>query len=195
MRAGWLLVPLIAAPLLIFAGCGTGSATPSPSASPPPSAEPETTEAPSSSAIADGPGHAWSEGESLCVLLGPGDFPEIPGVTTPDDQSDTPGDHYCTYTPGIYPSQGGVELDVFVGPDAEATYDAAVGEVPAGAKPTGLAGVDASAMSLAPASGSAFLVVRRGTLVFVLALPQGPDVGQQLKALGRLVLKRATAIR
>ncbi len=105
---------------------------------------------------------------------------------------------YCVYS-GKSAATGGIELDVFypagTNPaEAKATEETAAGETTGSAlAPIPLAGADSARWSPKAVSGGppfATLVVRRGTLVFVLGIPAGPNAQAQLLKLAALSLKR-----
>lgn len=133
----------------------------------------------------------------LCDLLGPGDFAGagFPGGGAATVNSDGPGSAYCVYV-GQSAGTGGLELDVFVGEDAQETYDTILAE---GAEvgPIAVPGVDAvvggdglEGRTDRPAS----IVVRKGNLVFTIAAPGGPGVAMRLAALAGVVLARAAGL-
>lgn len=136
-------------------------------------------------------GRVWQPGESLCVLLGPGDFMSPAGleIAAPEDNGDGAGGHYCLYTPGRYPIKGGIEFDAFLGPDAEVTFANVAGGTASGVDAK-LPGADASTLSLGGAVTTS-IVVRRGALVFAISLPQGEWAEAELRRLAALVLSRA----
>ena len=138
-------------------------------------------------------------GAALCVLT-VADF-KAAGIANADKPSANVQDGgqsaYCVYA-GKSSATGGLELDVFhpaganVG-DAKATEDTAVGEVSAALKPIKLAGCDTARWAPNAKSGGpefAMIVVRRGTLVFVLGIPAHADAESRLTKLAALVLGR-----
>ena len=104
---------------------------------------------------------------------------------------------YCVYA-GKSSATGGIELDVFHpaggnAAEAKATEDTAVGEVTVTLKPLKLAGVDTARWAPNAKSGGpefAMVVVRRGTLVFVLGIPAHADAEARVTKLANLVLDR-----
>jgi hypothetical protein len=132
----------------------------------------------------------------MCVLA-PADFQAqgLPAHAVQANISDGGASAYCTYT-GVSAAQGGVELDVFVLPtpgDAVGTENTAAGEAAQTLLPFPLPGVDAARWDPQAKSGGptfASLLVRRGTVVFVLGIPSSPDVQAKLTALANLVLAR-----
>lgn len=136
-------------------------------------------------------GRPWQPGESLCVMLGPGDFTPIAGlaIAAPEDNDDGAGGHYCLYTPGRYPIKGGIEFDAFVGADPETTYATVIGETGRGVDAR-LPGADASSITLSDRVTTS-IAVRRGALVFAISLPQSAQAETELRRLAVLVLSRA----
>src|SRR5262249_50312179 len=138
-------------------------------------------------------------GAALCVL-GAADF-KTAGVDKAEKPTANVEDGgqsaYCVYS-GKSSATGGVELDVFhparANPaEAKATEDTPVGEGTVTLKPIKLAGVDTARWSPNAKSGgpeSAMIVVRRGTLVFVLGIPAHADAEARLTKLATLVLDR-----
>jgi hypothetical protein len=104
---------------------------------------------------------------------------------------------YCAYTKnsGAY---SGVELDVFNPAggsvaDAKDTLKTATSEGHPAPTPIQIAGADEALWSPKFSSGSvpfATIAVRRGTLVFVLSIPEHNDAKAQLTRLAGLVLQR-----
>jgi hypothetical protein len=133
----------------------------------------------------------------LCDLLGPGDFEAvgISGTGTPTVNSDGPGSAYCLYT-GSTGANGGVELDVFYGEDAEESYATILSEISSVA-PLDLPGVDEAAGGDGIAGEPdqpASIVVRKGNLVFTIATPGGPNNSLMLESLAALVLARSAGL-
>jgi hypothetical protein len=138
-------------------------------------------------------------GAALCVLT-VADFKAV-GVTNAAKPTANVQDGgqsaYCVYA-GKSSATGGLELDVFhpAGAnvaEAKATEDTAVGEVTASLKPIKLANVDGARWTPNAKSGGpdfAMIVVRRGTLVFVLGVPAHADAESRLTKLASLVLER-----
>ncbi len=133
----------------------------------------------------------------LCDLLGPGDFEAvgITGTDVPTATSDEPGSASCGYT-AAGAANGGVELDVFVGEDAAGTYQAILAGSGSVA-PTDIPGVDEAAAGDGIAGEPdqpASIVVRKGSLVFTIAAPGGPNNSLLLEQLAALVLARGAAL-
>jgi hypothetical protein len=133
----------------------------------------------------------------LCDLLGPADFTAagIPGAGTPTVSSDGPGSAYCVYA-GTSGATGGIELDVFVGDDAEETYQTVLDESPA-TDPLTIPGVDAAEVAdgtAGQADGFATIIVRKGNLVFAMSAPGGPGVSAKLAALAAVVVARGSGL-
>jgi hypothetical protein len=140
-------------------------------------------------------------GAAMCVLSA-ADFAAA-GVQTQTLPKPTPNVQdggasvYCAYTKnsGAF---GGVELDVFnpAGAsvaDAKDTLKTATSEGRPAPTPLAIAGADEALWSPNFASGSipfATIAVRRGTLVFVLSIPENKDSKTQLTKLAGLVLQR-----
>lgn len=106
---------------------------------------------------------------------------------------------YCVYS-GRSGATGGVELDVFwpAGGNPAAvvqTEQTVLGEDGAAYLPAGMAGVQDSRIATSIVAGGprfAAIVVRRGDLVFTIALPAGPQARTRLLRLSRIVLARLT---
>lgn len=184
LRAG-----LVAACLsLAVAACGgTATTTPTPGQ---PTAAPPATVPPTASV---GPTAAASDGTgAVCPWLTPDDFARfgVDGAGTPTDNPDGPDNHYCVYA-GRSGATGGIELDVFFGPDvatAKDTYTTATGEGPGGRPATGFP-FDQS--SFAVDGEVAYLTVRQDTLVIALAIPNDTNAEAGLVELAKLVIQRA----
>src|SRR5262249_27500816 len=138
-------------------------------------------------------------GATMCVLTA-ADFAAAGVQTLPKptpNVSDGGASVYCAYAKnsGAF---GGVELDVFHpagGSVAEArdTLKTATSEGHPAPSPIAIAGADEALWSPNFASGSipfAMIAVRRGTLVFVLSIPENKDSKAQLTKLAGLVLQR-----
>jgi len=144
---------------------------------------------------------AAKSGAAMCVLTA-ADFAAA-GVQTQTQPKPTPNvqdggaNVYCAYTKnsGAF---GGVELDVFhpAGAsvaDAKDTLKTATSEGHPAPTSIAIAGADEALWSPNFASGSvpfAMIAVRRGTLVFVLSIPENKDSKTQLTKLVGLVLQR-----
>lgn len=144
---------------------------------------------------------ASKSGPALCGALTVADFQGV-GLAQAGAPSvnliDAGAGAYCVYA-GKSAATGGIELDVFhpagANPaEAKATEETAAGESAGSAlAPIPLAGADSARWSPKAVSGGppfATLVVRRGTLVFVLGIPTGPNAQAQLLKLAALALKR-----
>ena len=142
---------------------------------------------------------AAKSGAAMCVLTA-ADFAAAGVQTLPKPTAnvqDGGASVYCAYTKnsGAF---GGVELDVFnpAGAntaDAKETLKTATSEGHPAPTPIAIAGADEALWSPKMASGSipfATIAVRRGTLVFVLSIPEHKDSKAQLTALASLVLQR-----
>jgi hypothetical protein len=144
---------------------------------------------------------AAKSGAAMCVLTA-SDFTAA-GVQAPmqpkpaPNVSDAGASVYCAYTKnsGAF---GGVELDVFnpagaTVADAKDTLKTATSEGHPAPTAIAVAGADEALWSPNMASGSipfATIAVRRGTLVFVLSIPEHKDSKTQLTKLAALVLQR-----
>jgi len=142
---------------------------------------------------------APKSGAAMCVLTA-ADFGAAGIQTLPKpapNVSDGGASVYCAYAKnsGAF---GGVELDVFHpagGSVAEAkdTLKTATSEGHPAPTPIAIAGADEALWSPNMASGSipfAMIAVRRGTLVFVLSIPEHKDSKAQLTKLAVLALQR-----
>jgi hypothetical protein len=138
-------------------------------------------------------------GGALCVLS-PNDFAEA-GVRSASRPSanvqDGGASAYCVYA-GKSAAIGGIELDVFSPAGASSTeikdtYQTAIGESSGVMTPIRIEGADEARWSAHAISGGppfATIAVRRGDVVFVLAIPANKDAQAQLTSLSGLVLKR-----
>jgi hypothetical protein len=134
---------------------------------------------------------------SLCGLLGPGDFSglTIPGAGTATVSTDGPGSAYCTFT-AVSAAQGGIEFDVFVGDDPDGTYNTILGET-TGLQPATVAGSDKSAITAGvegQADKPAAVLVKKGKLVFTIAVPAGLYREAAVNALSLIVLSRSAGL-
>ena len=134
---------------------------------------------------------------ALCGLLGPGDFAAvgIQGATAPTTSSDGPGSAYCVYN-GLSAAKGGIELDVFVDPDAAGTFTTITEETAAELTDLPLPGVDQAVGTDGTAGVEdefATVVIRKGNLVFTIAAPGGPGMTAKLLALAGLVVARGAS--
>ena len=134
---------------------------------------------------------------NLCGLLGAGDFAglTIPGAGTATVSTDGPGSAYCTFT-AASAAQGGIEFDVFVGDDPDGTYNTILGET-TGLAPATIAGSDKSAIT-AGVEGQvdkpAAVLVKKGKLVFTIAVPAGLYREAAINALSLIVLSRSAGL-
>jgi len=115
-----------------------------------------------------------------------------PEVTTQPDGRGV----YCTFTRASG-AMGGIEYDAFVDDDPLACQLTVMGEGTGSYAPAELSGVDDSLISLSVVSGGppfATIIVRRGKLVFTIALPTGPNAQNQLRRLAEIVLERLSGI-
>jgi hypothetical protein len=188
------LAPLlaVAATVAIVAGCSGGGAT--------------STAAPTTAAVATTSGNTGglptgapvTDLTALCRLLGPGDFAAvgIEGAGAPTSTSDGPGTAYCAYK-GVSAAKGGIELDVFVDPDAEGTFTTITEETAAALNELPLPGVDQAVGTDGTAGVEddfATVIIRKGNLVFTIAAPGGPGVTARLLALAGVVLARGAGL-
>ena len=145
-------------------------------------------------------GGAVQPGETLCGLLGPGDFTAagVPGAGVPTLNGNGSTEAYCVFA-GTSSATGGIELDAFTGTaaDAASTYQTVLGESATAGESAraGLSGADDASINLADTGGSATIAVRSGGLVFALGVPRSAAARSQLLVLARLVLDRAAALR
>jgi hypothetical protein len=133
----------------------------------------------------------------LCDLLGPGDFTNLTilGAGTATVHSDGPGSAYCSFT-GTSAAEGGIEFDVFVGDDADGTYNTIMGEA-TGLEPATVAGSDKSAITAGvegQADKPAAVLVKKGKLVFTIAIPAGLYRKAAVNALALIVLSRGAGL-
>lgn len=106
---------------------------------------------------------------------------------TPDGRS-----VYCTFTRASG-AMGGIEYDAFLADDPLACQLTIMGEGTGGYAPADLPGVDDGLISLSVVSGGppfARILVRRGNLIFTIAVPTGPRAQEQLTRLAQIVLER-----
>ena len=99
---------------------------------------------------------------------------------------------YCGWT-RANGAQGGIELDLWAGEDADATFTTCLANQTGETRSAGLAGADQSVIGLSVRSGFgpfASITVIRGELVFSLAIPTGERARDQLMGLAALVLQR-----
>ena len=204
MRHGHLA--LLVGLACVLAACGGGaSATVAPTASAavpsvaPASLVPAVTGA-SSTVNGASLGGPVQPGETLCGLLGPGDFTAagVPRAGVPTLNGEVSTEAYCVFA-GTSSATGGIELDAFTGTaaDAVSTYQTVLGESTTAGESAraDLSGADDASINVADAGGSATIAVRAGGLVFALGVPRSAAARNQLLVLARLVLDRATALR
>ncbi|MGC1106944.1 MAG: hypothetical protein WA876_10425 [Candidatus Acidiferrales bacterium] len=136
-----------------------------------------------------------SSGKDMCAVLSPVDFTKAGvSVTGAGGQSnDDSTNAYCEYQD----KDGKVELDIFY--PAGDTAAAAIGtertvyrEVGGHFQPVSVPGTDSAQINLAVPGKklSASIVVRRGTAVFTLNIPQNANARQQLLSLAQTALGR-----
>ena len=133
----------------------------------------------------------------LCDLLGAGDFSSvaIEGAGTVTVNTDGPGSAYCSYT-SASAAQGGIEFDVFVGDDPDGTYNTIMGET-AGLASTTVVGADRAAITAGVAGQAdkpAAVLVKKGKLVFTIAVPAGLYREAAVNALALIVLSRGAGL-
>jgi hypothetical protein len=126
----------------------------------------------------------------LCALLTPADF-QAAGIAgaKPPTRNGTGNDAYCVYA-GKSSGTGGIELDVFIAPDAneaKATYNEMRG---APGKAVALAADQAETSQRKEPAAFTFIAVRKGKLVFGLGVPTTAKSQEQVTALAKLVLQR-----
>jgi hypothetical protein len=188
---------LAAAALLVvtIAGaCASGPATfPAVSINLPPTPQPGATPTPGDPTATGGP---VGQGGDLCGLLGPGDFAAIGvgGATTPLDNYDDAGNHFCTYA-GTAGAMGSIEFDAFV-TDVLATYQSltAGASIAPDDNLTQLLAVDRAGIALDGPGGAAILVACSGQFCFDISIPTTAAARTELIGLARMVLERATAL-
>lgn len=137
---------------------------------------------------------APSTGKAMCSALAPADFMKvgvaISRMATPN--ADNNENVYCTYEGKVKK----VEFDIFYPAgetvdEAKNAERAAMGSIGGNFAPVHPAGADeAHSNALHGYQGSASIVVRKGTAVFDINIPEGPKAEQQLDELARIVLSR-----
>lgn len=103
---------------------------------------------------------------------------------------------YCTFTRASG-AMGGIEYDAFLADDPLGCQLTVMGEGTGGYAPADLPGVDDGLIGLSITSGGppfARILVRRGNLVFTIAIPTGPKAQEQLVRLSKVVLERLGGI-
>ena len=101
---------------------------------------------------------------------------------------------YCTYTRASA-ANGGIEFDIFESDDPAGTQKTILGEAEGNMVPASLAGVDESLIGTAVSGGPSFatIVVRKGRIVFTIAIPPDPEASDRLVTLANVVLQRLPA--
>jgi hypothetical protein len=198
--AALLLVPVLAA-------CGGGgspaTANPGGATAAPGGATSAPVPTAAASTAAGGGGGAGATGgpvtdvTKLCDLLGAGDFSSvaIEGAGAVTVNSDGPGSAYCSFT-AASAGQGGIEFDAFVGDDPDGTYNTIMGET-VGLASTTMAVADKAAITAGvqgQADKPAAVLVKKGKLVFTIAVPAGLYREAALNALALIVLSRSTGL-
>ncbi len=185
----------IAIVLAVTACGGGGGATAAPTAA--------QTSAPAPAGSAGGgaagaTGGPVAAGGDVCALLGPGDFATVglSGAGAPTRNPDTEG-AYCVYA-GKSGGTGGLELDAFVttdAADADGVWQNVRSFLDTGNGKALLPGPDDVAIDTAiDTPPYAAIAVRKGRLVFGISIPTGTRAADQLVALAKLVLDRASAL-
>ena len=134
----------------------------------------------------------------LSDLIGPGDFATagIEGAGTVTATSDGPGSAYCVFK-GTSAGTGGIEFDIFVGDDAEDTYQTILDEAGGAMQSITIPGVAeavATDGTAGKADAPASVVVRTDKLAFTIAAPGGAGVSARLATLAALVVARAASL-
>ena len=132
----------------------------------------------------------------LCGLLTPADF-QAAGVTgaKAPTRNGTGNDAYCVYA-GKSSATGGIEVDVFIAPDAneaKATYK----ELKSGTvgKAATVAGADEAEVALVKGPPAYTTIsVRKGKLSFGIGVPTSAKSQEAVAGLARLVLQRGEAL-
>jgi hypothetical protein len=137
---------------------------------------------------------APSSGKTMCSALTPADFTKV-GVDVSrlgSANADSKENVYCTYEGKAKK----VEFDIFYPAgetvdEAKNAERASMGDIGGKFGPVRLAGADEAHSNAAhPNAGSASIVVRKGTAVFDINIPEGAKAEQQLEELARTVLNR-----
>jgi hypothetical protein len=183
---------LLVASLLVLAGigaCSSGPANPSIAINLPPTPVLGATATAGDPTATGGP---IGLGGDLCGLLGPGDFAGagVHGATTPLDNFDDSGNHFCSYAETASGSIG-IEFDAFVSNPA-AAYQSMVngGGLKADDATAQLLGVDSAASTAGDPAG-ATIAACKGRFCFEITIPAASAARAQLIGLARLVLERA----
>ncbi len=153
----------------------------------------------SSAALRAGAAIAPRSGAAMCALT-PSDFQSL-GIRNASKPTanvqDSGASVYCVYA-GKSGATGGIELDVFYPAGAtpgeiKATYETAIGEGSTVLKPIAMGGADEARWSDRAVSGGppfASIAVRRGSLVFIIAIPTSASAQSQLTKLVEMLLQR-----
>ena len=141
-------------------------------------------------------GIAPASGKAMCSALTPADFTKAGVPVSALSAANLYGNEsaYCVYQSAA----GKVEFDLFFPAGASpkevlATERTVLGEVGGRYEPVSVAGADGAqfAMSLPDLKGSSSIVVRKGTAVLTIVIPQGAKARQQLITLAHwLYLRR-----
>jgi hypothetical protein len=204
------LTALLLVPVLAACGGGAASTTTPGGATTAPGSTPGSataipggaTSAPAAT-TAGGGGGAGATGmpvtdvTKLCDLLGPGDFSSvaIDGAGAVTVNTDGPGSAYCSFT-AVSAAKGGIEFDVFVTDDPDGTYNTIMGET-VGLAQTTVAGAERAAITpgvQGQADKPAAVLVKKGKLVFTIAVPAGLYREAAVNALALIVLARGAGL-
>ncbi|HMF91278.1 MAG TPA: hypothetical protein VKL40_11595 [Candidatus Angelobacter sp.] len=135
---------------------------------------------------------APSSGKALCSALTPADFTKAGVQVSALRQANVDGMNgaYCVYDS----KAGSVEFDIFFPAGANpaevaATEKTVLAEIGVPSQPVPLPGAGAAHIAV-DAGKSASIVVRKGSAVFDINIPTGPNARQQLIALSQIVLGR-----
>ena len=146
-------------------------------------------------------GHAVTDASQAASLLGPGDFSGVgvSGAGAPTVHNPEPGAVYAVYA-GKSGGTGGIELDVFVGDgatDVFASMSAPFLDFEGRGKADLPAADDALLRTDNPLDSGgtwAGVAVRKGRLVFLIAIPGSDAAEGQLVRLAKLVLERGAGL-
>jgi hypothetical protein len=137
---------------------------------------------------------APSSGKALCSALTPADFIKVgvPVTRAGEPNLDNQANAYC-----VYESKAGkVEFDIFfpagsTSDEINATERTVIGEAGGGKSDVvKLTGADHGRFVPVPGNGALSIVVRRGSAVFNVDVPQSANARQQLTELAQIVLTR-----
>jgi hypothetical protein len=134
----------------------------------------------------------------MCRLLTSADLRAVglqPDLDQPTANLEDDGaSAYCTYTRASG-ANGGIEFDIFESDDPVGTQQTILGEAEGNMAPASLANVDASFIGTAISGGPSFatIVVRKGRIVFTIAIPPDPEASDRLVTLANVVLQRLPA--